>query len=131
MLCEDVEIGAETYNNMKTESQIKDFTSIRGISAHLKKLCYNIAINQNGVKNMKPVQNANEWENFCHNMVLLRQTHGYSLLRMAFVLRISPVKLRAVERGEWMPKWDIRILFRIRKKFGVQASELFADRLDR
>lgn len=78
---------------------------------------------------MKPVQNANEWENFCHNMVLLRQTHGYSLLRMAFVLRISPVKLRAVERGEWMPKWDIRILFRIRKKFGVQASELFADRL--
>lgn len=55
---------------------------------------------------MKPVQNANEWENFCHNMVLLRQTHGYSLLRMAFVLRISPVKLRAVERGEWMPKWD-------------------------
>ena len=80
---------------------------------------------------MKPVQNANEWENFCHNMVLLRQTHGYSLLRMAFVLRISPVKLRAVERGEWMPKWDIRILFRIRKKFGVQSSELFADRLDR
>lgn len=80
---------------------------------------------------MKPVQNANEWENFCHNMVLLRQTHGYSLLRMAFVLRISPVKLRAVERGEWMPKWDIRILFRIRKKFGVQASELFADHLDR
>ena len=76
---------------------------------------------------MKPVQNANEWENFCHNMVLLRQTHGYSLLRMAFVLRISPVKLRAVERGEWMPKWDIRILFRIRKKFGVQASELFAE----
>ena len=38
MLCEDVEIGAETYNNMKTESQIKDFTSIRGISAHLKKI---------------------------------------------------------------------------------------------
>ena len=37
MLCEDVEIGVETYNNMKTESQIKDFASIRGISAHLKK----------------------------------------------------------------------------------------------
>ena len=40
MLCEDVEIGAETYNNMKTESQI----------TFEKKLCYNIAINQNGVK---------------------------------------------------------------------------------
>lgn len=76
----------------------------------------------------------NDFSDFCMAKFVgleMLITHGYSLLRMAFVLRISPVKLRAVERGEWMPKWDIRILFRIRKKFGVQASELFADRLDR
>lgn len=63
------------------------------------------------------------------NITWLRKAHDLSKTEMAKLLHISVRSLNRMEQGEFPPRTNTNVLFRIQYAFGVHPAELLSRKL--
>ena len=78
---------------------------------------------------MSIADNDNIIEFLSHNVLYLRETHNITKKEMAKILGIGIKSLNKIERGLLPPKLSVRVLFRIRDRFGIPLSLLVSKKM--
>ena len=70
-----------------------------------------------------------EFDNFCHNLRVLRRRSGYTLAQMAKILKLSAAELAELEQGNIPGSVDISLCFLLSARFGIPFADQFGTRL--
>ena len=70
-----------------------------------------------------------EFDNFCHNLRVLRRRNGYTLAQMARILKLSTAEFAELEQGNIPDSVDISLCFLLAARFGIPFADQFGTRL--
>ncbi len=70
-----------------------------------------------------------EMLNAAHNIKWLRAENKLTQAEMAKLLKITPVSLRRIERGDFPERLRVMVPFRISVQFDIRPADLFSKKL--
>ena len=70
-----------------------------------------------------------QFQNFIHNLIMLRERHQLNHRQMAAILHITPHQLRLLEKGRVSSRVYVDLFFYLHRHFGLSFYDMFHKRL--
>lgn len=70
-----------------------------------------------------------QFQNFIHNVIALREQNHLTCRQMADILHITPYMLRLLEKGQVSSRLYVDIFFHLRAHFGISFRDMFNGRI--
>lgn len=70
-----------------------------------------------------------QFQNFIHNVIALREQHQLNHRQMAAILHITPHQLRLLEKGRVSSRVYVDLFFYLHRHFGLSFYDMFHKRI--